>query len=245
MNIIETANYEEMSRKAADYLVKLVSAKKDAVLGLATGSTPHGLYSEMVEDHKMNGTSYEQIRTVNLDEYIGLPSTDPNSYHTFMRKRLFDWIDIKSENTHIPNGQAGSLEKECLRYEQMIENLGGIDLQVLGIGHNGHIGFNEPGTSFNSSTHVVELAESTKKANSRFFASLDEVPTQAITMGIKTIMKSKEILLLVSGSSKAETLQKLIHGPFTEDFPASILQRHPNVTIIADQDALSLLRINK
>ncbi|WP_433744343.1 glucosamine-6-phosphate deaminase [Falsibacillus pallidus] len=245
MNIIETANYEEMSRKAADYLVKLVSSKKDTVLGLATGSTPHGLYAEMVEDHQMNGTSYEQIRTVNLDEYIGIPSTDSNSYHTFMRKRLFDWIDIDSENTHIPNGQAGSLEEECFRYEQMIENLGGIDLQVLGIGHNGHIGFNEPGTSFNSSTHVVKLAESTRKANSRFFSSLDDVPTQAITMGIKTIMKSKEILLLVSGSSKAETLQKLIHGPVTEDFPASILQRHPNVTIIADQDALSLLRISK
>ncbi|MFD2970788.1 glucosamine-6-phosphate deaminase [Peribacillus deserti] len=240
MHVIRAENYEEMGRIAAKKVIKLIKEHPAAVLGLATGSTPVGLYRELIQDYRQNGTSYRSVRTVNLDEYVGLDQTDHNSYFSFMREMLFSHIDIKEQNTNIPNGKADSLEEECLRYDRLITDLGGVDLQVLGIGRNGHIGFNEPGTSFESNVHVVQLDQSTREANSRFFDSIDSVPSEALTMGIATILRSKEILLLASGASKAEAIKQLFEGSVSEEFPASILKNHPNVTLIADQDALQL-----
>lgn len=239
MNIIQVKNYSEMSAKAADMLISKLHEKPNMNLGLATGGTPKGLYDRLIQDHKEHGTSYKQVTSFNLDEYVGMKPQDPNSYHYYMADALFNHIDIDVSNTHVPNGLADTPEEECRRYDEMIQNHGGIDLQILGIGQNGHIGFNEPGTSFNSPTHIVTLEESTRKANARYFNSLDEVPTQAITMGIESIMKSKEILLLISGEAKAEAMYQLLNGEITEDFPASILKKHHCVTIIADQEALA------
>ncbi|MED3688253.1 glucosamine-6-phosphate deaminase [Peribacillus butanolivorans] len=239
MNIIKVQDYKEMSQSAANIVIRKVKENSKIKLGLATGGTPKGTYDALIEDHMQNNTSYENVTSFNLDEYIGLDSNDPNSYHYYMDQSLFAQININKEQTYLPNGTADNLDKECTRFDKMIETLGGIDLQILGIGQNGHIGFNEPGTSFSSGTHVIALEESTRQANARYFDSIDEVPTHAITMGIATIMKSKEILLLISGEEKAETLKKLIHGEITEEFPASILKKHNNVTIIADQKALS------
>ncbi|MFC9600782.1 glucosamine-6-phosphate deaminase [Peribacillus butanolivorans] len=239
MNIIKVQDYKEMSQSAANIVIRKVKENSKIKLGLATGGTPKGTYDALIEDHMQNNTSYENVTSFNLDEYIGLDSNDPNSYHYYMDQSLFAHININKEQTYLPNGTADNLDKECTRFDKMIETLGGIDLQILGIGQNGHIGFNEPGTSFSSGTHVIALEESTRQANARYFDSIDEVPTHAITMGIATIMKSKEILLLISGEEKAETLKKLIHGEITEEFPASILKKHNNVTIIADQKALS------
>ncbi|TYR79746.1 glucosamine-6-phosphate deaminase [Priestia megaterium] len=244
MNIIQVKDYAEMSKKAAELLIKKVKANPSINLGLATGGTPKGLYKELIHDHTQNGTSYQKVTTFNLDEYIGMKANNPNSYHYYMADALFNHIDIPAQHTHLPNGRAQNNEQECIRYDQLIDSLGGIDLQVLGIGQNGHIGFNEPGTPFHSPTHIVKLEESTRQANARYFNSIDEVPTHAITMGISSIMKSKEILLLVSGESKSEAMQKLLHGEISEDFPASILKNHPCVTIIADQKALSGILIN-
>ncbi|WP_409299373.1 glucosamine-6-phosphate deaminase [Peribacillus sp. SCS-26] len=241
MRLIKADNYEEMSRLAAKEVIGLVKENPEAVLGLATGSTPVGLYEELVNDHKSNGTSYKWVRTVNLDEYAGISQDDSNSYYTFMRSHLFSHIDIDEKNTHIPNGEAESLPEECRRYEELIESLGGVDLQVLGIGVNGHIGFNEPGTSFDSGVHVEQLDQSTRKANSRFFDSLDAVPEEALTMGIGNILKSRKILLLASGSSKAEAIKQLLEGSVSEAFPASVLKNHSDVTLIADRDALKAL----
>ena len=239
MNIIQVKNYSEMSAKAADMLISKLHEKPNMNLGLATGGTPKGLYDHLIQDHKEHGTSYKHVTSFNLDEYVGMKPQDPNSYHYYMADALFNHIDIDVSNTHVPNGLADTPEEECRRYDEMIQNHGGIDLQILGIGQNGHIGFNEPGTSFNSPTHIVTLEESTRKANARYFNSLDEVPTQAITMGIESIMKSKEILLLISGEAKAEAMYQLLNGEITEDFPASILKKHHCVTIIADQEALA------
>ncbi|PLT29075.1 glucosamine-6-phosphate deaminase [Peribacillus deserti] len=240
MHVIKAESFEEMSRIAANKVMNLVKEKPSAVLGLATGSTPVGLYRELIQDHRQNGTSYQDVRTVNLDEYVGLEPSSHNSYASFMRDMFFSHIDIAEQNTHIPNGKAGSLEEECQRYDKLIEGLGGVDLQVLGIGRNGHIGFNEPGTSFESTVHVVQLDQSTREANSRFFDSIDSVPREAITMGIASILKSKEILLLASGASKAEAIKQLFEDSVSEQFPASALKTHHNVTLIADQDALQL-----
>ncbi|MGU3395440.1 glucosamine-6-phosphate deaminase [Priestia sp. D51] len=239
MNIIQVKNYSEMSATAADMLISKLYEKPNMNLGLATGGTPKGLYDRLIQDHKEHGTSYKHVTSFNLDEYVGMKPQDPNSYHYYMADALFNHIDIDVSNTHVPNGLADTPEEECRRYDEMIQNHGGIDLQILGIGQNGHIGFNEPGTSFNSPTHIVTLEESTRKANARYFNSLDEVPTQAITMGIESIMKSKEILLLISGEAKAEAMYQLLNGEITEDFPASILKKHHCVTIIADQEALA------
>ncbi|MDM5356714.1 glucosamine-6-phosphate deaminase [Peribacillus sp. ACCC06369] len=239
MNIIKVQDYEEMSRTAAEIVIGKVKGNPDIKLGLATGGTPKGMYDNMIEDHVSNNTSYENVTSFNLDEYIGLSPNDPNSYHYYMDDSLFTHININKERTHLPNGTADDTSEECKRYDEMIDSVGGIDLQILGIGQNGHIGFNEPGTFFTSGTHVVTLEDSTRQANARYFDSLDEVPTHAVTMGISTIMKSKEILLLISGEEKAETLKKLIHGDISEEFPASILKKHNSVTIIADQKALS------
>ncbi|WP_448974866.1 glucosamine-6-phosphate deaminase [Mesobacillus sp. LC4] len=241
MKLITTSNYEELSQKAAEEIISRIQRNPSLNLGLATGSTPTGLYQELIRDHKQNQTSYKDINTFNLDEYMGIPKKDRKSYHYFMCEHLFEHIDIPLDQTHIPDGTAKDLDEECIRYEQFIEEHGGIDLQILGIGQNGHIGFNEPGTPFDSRTHVIDLAESTRKANSRFFESLEDVPKQAITMGIASIMDSKEIFLLVSGSSKAKALARLMNGDVSEQFPASVLQKHPNVTIFADKEATALL----
>ncbi|MBE3570059.1 MAG: glucosamine-6-phosphate deaminase [Bacillales bacterium] len=241
MRVIKVANYEEMSQKAAECIICQVREKPDSVLGLATGGTVIGTYQLLVKDYQENGTSYQQIRTVNLDEYIGVSAEQEQSYHFYMKKRLFGHIQIPPENTHLPNGQAEDLVEECKRYEETIESLGGIDLQLLGIGVNGHIGFNEPGTPFDSKTHIVELSESTRKANARFFNTPEEVPKQAITMGIDTIMKSKKILLLASGLKKSPIIHQLFQKGITEEIPASILKRHENVVLIADEEALSFV----
>jgi glucosamine-6-phosphate deaminase len=241
LKLIRTNSYEELSHQAAAEIISKLKANSRLKLGLATGSTPAGLYKNLIDDHKSNLTSYKEVNTFNLDEYIGISKKDPNSYHYFMCENLFNHIDIPLEQTHIPDGTASDLEEESRRYEHFIQEHGGIDLQILGIGQNGHIGFNEPGTSFDSRTHIIQLAESTRKANSRFFDSLEDVPTQAITMGISSIMESKEVFLLVSGAGKAEALARLVNGEVTEQFPASVLKRHPNVTIFADHEACASL----
>jgi glucosamine-6-phosphate deaminase len=238
MNIIKVDNYEAMSEKAGMLMAEKIKNNPGLTLGLATGSTPLGVYQYLIQDHQNNGTTYQHVKTINLDEYIGLPPEDANSYHVFMKKNLFNHLDINPNNTHIPNGAAVDLKEECNRYEQLVKEVGGIDLQILGIGENGHIGFNEPGTPFNSRTHVVTLAQNTRQANSRFFTSIDEVPTHALTMGIASILDSKEIFLLASGAKKAAAINRLLTGEISEDFPASALKLHDHVTIIADTEAL-------
>ncbi|MEH7356082.1 glucosamine-6-phosphate deaminase [Neobacillus drentensis] len=242
MKIIEVKDYKEMSQKAAEYIIEKVSQNPKLKLGLATGGTPVGTYKNLIEDHQKNGTSYQNVTTFNLDEYIGLSGENKNSYRHFMDEKLFNHIDINKSNTNIPRGDCKVIEEECLRYESLLANYGGIDLQILGIGSNGHIGFNEPGTTFTSQTHVIKLAPSTINANARFFKGIEDVPTKAITMGISTIMKSKEILLLVSGENKKEAMGKLLNGKVSESFPASVLKNHPCVTIIADKAAISGLK---
>lgn len=244
MKIIEVKDYTEMSQKAAEYIIYKVSHNPKIKLGLATGGTPIGTYKNLIKDHQENGTSYQHVTTFNLDEYIGLSGDNKNSYRYFMDEQLFNHIDINKNKTNVPKGDIKNIEAECLRYEDLIEKHGGIDLQILGIGSNGHIGFNEPGTSFHSITHMVELAPSTIDANARFFNRIEEVPTKAITMGISSILKSKEILLLVSGENKKEALLKLLNGEINESFPASVLKNHPYVTIIADKAAVAGLKVH-
>lgn len=241
MELIKAKHYEEMCQLAAKRIIQLVKEKPNCVLGLATGSTPLGTYSYLTRDHQENGTSYQEVTTFNLDEYVGLSSDHPQSYRYFMDRYLFQGIDIPKKNTYIPNGEAKNLEEECKRYETLLATKGPIDLQLLGIGRNGHIGFNEPGTPFDSKTHVVELTQSTREANKRFFHSVEEVPTHAITMGIASILASKEILLLVSGEKKARIVHDLFTKEKTEQIPATVLKDHPNVTVIADEEALSRL----
>lgn len=235
MQIIECETYDEMSEMAAQIIIQKVQVIPNTVLGLATGSTPIGLYEKLVQDHIYNGTSYRDVTTFNLDEYIGLCQTHTQSYYTYMNRNLFGKIDIPMEQTHIPKGDTPDHFQEAQTYEERIQRAGGIDLQVLGIGKNGHIGFNEPGTSFSSRTHVVDLTLSTREANQLFFDSIEEVPTKAISMGVATIMESKEILLLISGAAKTEAYHRLIHGEIDEQFPASILKKHPNVTILVEK----------
>jgi glucosamine-6-phosphate deaminase len=239
LKIIEVKDYQEMSRAAAEYIINKINQSPKITLGLATGGTPKGVYEHLIKDHKQNGTSYAHVTSFNLDEYIGLSKEDHNSYYHYMYENLFKYININPSSTNIPSGINSNLQAECDEYERKIEQQGGIDLQLLGIGSNGHIGFNEPGTSFQSKTHVVDLAQSTREANARYFNNLEEVPTQAITMGINTIVKSKEILLLVSGKAKQEAIVKLFNGDVSESFPASILKDHQNTTIIVDEEALS------
>lgn len=239
MRIYETANYEEMSRKAANILSAQVISKPDSVLGLATGSTPIGMYDQLVEWYNKGDVDFSEVKTVNLDEYKGLARDNDQSYYYFMHKHLFDRVNINPDNTNVPDGTQMDSEKECARYEKLIESMGGVDIQLLGIGRNGHIGFNEPDNCFAKTTHCVDLTESTIEANKRFFASADDVPRQAYTMGIGTIMKAKKILLVVNGEDKADALAKAVYGPVTPEVPASILQFHNDVVIVADQAALS------
>lgn len=240
MKVIVVKDYEEMSLKAFEVMSEVVKNKPNAVLGLATGSTPIGLYKNMIKDHKENGTSYKNIKTVNLDEYAGLDYSSDQSYVYFMRSNLFDHIDIDLNNTNIENGKATDRQAECDRYNKLLEEMQQ-DIQVLGIGSNGHIAFNEPGTPFGSVTHIVDLAESTIKDNSRMFASIDEVPRQAFTMGLKNIMNAKKILILANGANKAKAVYGLVKGEVTENLPASVLQLHPDCVVIADESAASLL----
>lgn len=240
MNVIITENYEEMSKKAAEILIGIVKNNPNAILGLATGSSPIGTYENMAKDHRENGTSYKNVRTVNLDEYVGLTADHDQSYAYFMRKNLFDNIDIDLKNTNLPCGSASDPQKECDRYNALLDTMKQ-DVQVLGLGSNGHIGFNEPNTPFASVTHLVDLTENTIKDNSRLFNSIDEVPRQALSMGIKNIMQAKTILMVVSGKNKAEAVKGMVKGEVTPALPASVLQLHPFVTIVCDKDAASLL----
>lgn len=240
MNIIITKDYEQLSEEASKIIISIVRSNPYAVLGLATGTTPLGLYKKLILDHKGNGTSYKHIRAVNLDEYKGLPETHEQSYAYFMRKNLFEYLDINLENTYIENGMSENEEIECKRYDKLLKSMRQ-DIQLLGLGENGHIAFNEPNTPFESTTHVVNLTESTIKANSRLFKDISEVPRQAYTMGLSGIMQSKKILILASGSNKAEAVYKTIKGEISEGVPASILQRHPDCTLIIDTEAAKLL----
>lgn len=240
MKVIITKDYEEMSSKAFEIMKEVVTENPAAVLGLATGSTPLGLYAKMAADHRENGTSYKQVRTVNLDEYEGLDATSDQSYVYFMRENLFRHLDIDLKNTNIENGKAKDPEEECARYNALLEVMRQ-DVQVLGIGSNGHIAFNEPGTPFEAETHVVALTESTIKDNSRLFARVEDVPRRAYTMGPKNIMNAKKILILANGANKAKAVYGLVKGEVTESLPASILQRHPDCTLVCDEAAASLL----
>ena len=239
MQIYRAKDYEDMSRKAANIIASQVVLKPDCVLGLATGSTPIGAYKNLVEKYEQGDLDFSQVTTVNLDEYKGLPRENDQSYYYFMHDNLFDHVNVKPENTHLPDGTKEDSDEECARYEELIRSLGGQDLQLLGLGHNGHIGFNEPDAVFEKTTHCVDLQESTIEANKRFFASADDVPKQAYTMGIGTIMQSKKILVVVSGEDKADTVAKAFFGPVTPEVPASILQFHKDVILVADEAALS------
>ena len=215
MRIIKAADYQDMSRKAANLISAQVIMKPDSVLGLATGSTPIGAYQKLVEWCKNGDLDFSTVKSVNLDEYKGLPRTNDQSYYYFMHENLFDKVNINPANTHLPDGTEPDSDKECARYEALIQSLGGVDLQLLGLGHNGHIGFNEPADEFDKVTHCVDLQESTIEANKRFFASADDVPRQAYTMGIGTIMQAKKILVVVSGEDKADIVAKAFFGPVT------------------------------
>lgn len=239
MQIYRAKDYEDMSRKAANIIASQVVLKPDCVLGLATGSTPIGAYKNLVEKYEQGDLDFSQVTTVNLDEYKGLPRENDQSYYYFMHDNLFDHVNVKPENTHLPDGTKEDADEECARYEELIRTLGGQDLQLLGLGHNGHIGFNEPDAIFEKATHCVDLQESTIEANKRFFASADDVPKQAYTMGIGTIMQAKKILVVVSGEDKADTVAKAFFGPVTPEVPASILQFHKDVILVADEAALS------
>ena len=240
MKIVITKDYEELSRRGARFFLDAVKANPYAVLGLATGTTPLGLYAHLIADHELYGTSYAHVRTVNLDEYKGLPKTHEQSYAYFMRKNLFDGLDIDPANTNIENGMAADEGAECARYDALLEQLPR-DLQLLGLGSNGHIAFNEPGTPFGSNTHVVSLAESTVKDNARLFDDISEVPRKAFTMGIQQIMQAKKILILASGANKADAVYKMVKGEVTEQVPASVLQLHPDCVLIADREAAAKL----
>ena len=239
MKLYRAKDYHDMSRKAANIISAQVIMKPDCVLGLATGSSPMGTYQQLVEWYKKGDLDFSEVKTANLDEYKGLTRDNDQSYYYFMHENLFKHVNISEANTHIPNGTEEDAEKEAARYEKEVKSLGGVDLQLLGIGHNGHIGFNEPSDIFPKNTHIVDLQESTIEANKRFFESIDEVPRQAYTMGIGTIMRAKKILLIVSGEEKAEILHEALHGPVTPRVPASILQLHPDVIVVADEAALA------
>ena len=240
MKIIRAKNYDDLSRKAAHIISAQVIIKPDSVLGLATGSSPLGTYRQLIEWYRKGDLDFAGTSTFNLDEYRGIRADDGQSYHYFMQRNFFGQVNIPAERTHLPNGAEPDAARECSRYDEAIRAAGGIDLQLLGMGHNGHIGFNEPGEYFSKGTHCVDLAPSTIEANKRFFESADDVPRQAYTMGIQTIMLSRKILLVVSGEDKAEIVRKAFFGPVTPYVPASILQLHGDAVVIADNAALSL-----
>ena len=239
MRIYKAKDYADMSRKAANIVSAQVIMKPNCVLGLATGSTPIGLYKQLVEWFRKGDLDFSEVMTVNLDEYKGLSRENEQSYYYFMHQNLFDHVNIPAGNTHLPDGMEPDSEKECRRYEELIQSMGSVDLQLLGIGHNGHIGFNEPADAFDKLVHCVNLTQSTIEANKRFFASAKEVPRQAYTMGIQTIMRSKKILIIANGEGKADIVRDAFFGPITPMVPASVLQLHNDVTLVADEAALS------
>ena len=241
MRIIKAKDYDDLSHKAANIISAQVLLKPDCVLGLATGSTPIGTYKQLIEWYEKGDLDFSAAKSVNLDEYRGLTKDNDQSYYYFMYNNLFKHININMENTNVPDGTEPDSEKECSRYENVIEAYGGVDLQLLGLGHNGHIGFNEPDKDFPRTTHCVDLTQSTIEANKRFFASVDDVPKQAYTMGIGTIMKARKILLVVSGADKAQILHDVLCGPVTPEVPASILQLHSDVIVVADEAAMAKL----
>lgn len=242
MRIIAARDYDHMSRQAANIISAQVILKPDCVLGLATGSSPIGTYRQLIEWYEKGDLDFSQVRAVNLDEYIGLDLSSDQSYVYFMRHNFFDHINIDLANTNIPNGMEEDEEKECSRYDAVIRSLGGIDLQLLGLGVNGHIGFNEPAPCFAKGTHRVDLTDITVQANKRFFASADDVPRKAYTMGIYDIIQAQRIVMVASGENKAQAIRDSFFGPITPEVPASILQFHKDFTLVADEAALSLVR---
>lgn len=240
MRIIRTSNYDDMSRKAANIISAQVIMKPDCVLGLATGSTPIGAYRQLAEWYRKGDVDFSRVSTYNLDEYRGLTHSDPQSYHYFMHENLFKHININEKNSHVPDGANLDSETACREYDRIVEAAGYPDLQLLGIGNNGHIGFNEPSDHFSKGTHCVDLTESTIKANSRLFEREEDVPRQAYTMGVQTIMYARMILIIASGEAKADAVHKMCFGPVDPACPASILQLHSNCVVIADEAALSL-----
>lgn len=241
MKVIKTKDYEQMSRVAANILSAQVIMKPKCVLGLATGSTPIGTYDQLIKWYEKGDIDFSEVTTINLDEYKGLSPENDQSYRYFMNTHLFDHINIDKNKTYVPNGLEPDSGKACSQYNQIIQKYGGIDLQLLGLGNNGHIGFNEPGSAFEKETHCVSLTQSTIDANARFFSSMDEVPREAYTMGIKTIMQAKKIIVVVSGLQKASIVKKAFFGPITPEVPASVLQLHNDVTLVGDEEALSAL----
>ena len=241
MRVIIEEDYEAMSKKAALLVASQVRLKASSVLGLATGSTPLGMYDELIKMYNKNELDFSKVKTFNLDEYCSLPADNPQSYHYYMDDNFFDYVNIQEENINLLDGMTEDVKKECIEYDMKIKRAGGIDLQILGIGPNGHIGFNEPGEKLNVKTHLVDLAEETIEANSRFFDSKEDVPKKAITMGIATILKSNRIILLANGKNKAKAIKETVSGNLTTKVPSSLLQTHPEVTIIVDEEAADLI----
>ena len=241
MRLMITESYEELSKAAAEEFAKVIKEKPNAVLGLATGGSPVGMYKELIKMYEKNELDFSKVTTVNLDEYIGLNPEHNQSYRHFMNENLFNHININIANTFVPNGLADNLEVECKEYDKKIMELGGIDIQLLGVGNNGHIAFNEPDEQLSAGTHVISLTENTIEANSRFFENINDVPKKAITMGLGGIMKAKKIILIASGESKAEAIKGLFSGKITTDNPASMLQMHRDVTVIVDKEAAKLI----
>ena len=239
MKIIRAKDYKDMSRKAANIISAQVIMKPNCVLGLATGGTPVGTYKQLIDWYNKGDLDFSEVTTVNLDEYRGLPRENSQSYWYFMHDNLFNHVNIDPSRINLPDGTNLDAAAECARYDEVIHNVGGIDLQLLGIGHDGHIGFNEPGAAFELGTHCVSLTQETIEANKRFFESIDDVPRQAYTMGIKTIMQARKVLLVASGKDKAAIVKKAFFGPVTPEVPASILQMHPDFILVGDEDALS------
>lgn len=238
MKLIVKKSYDEVSKEAAGIVADVVKKNPEAVLGLATGSTPVGTYKELIRMHKEDGLDFSNITSFNLDEYVGLDEKHPNSYRYFMDTELFNHINIKKENTHVPNGMAKDLDEYCKQYDKSIEVAGGVDIQILGIGPNGHIAFNEPDKELSFNTFIVKLTDSTIEANKRFFDTIDDVPKTAMTMGIGTIMKAKKIILLATGKSKKDAIRYIVEeGKLNTEVPASLLLLHPDVTIIVDEEA--------
>lgn len=242
MRLIRAKDYADVSRRAANIIASVIQLKPDCVLGLATGSSPVGTYKELIAKYESGDLDFSQVRTVNLDEYVGLTADHDQSYAYFMRQKLFDHVNIDQANCSIPDGMNPDAQAECARYDAVIDALGGADLQLLGLGPNGHIGFNEPADEFRKATNKVTLTKATIDANARFFASREDVPKYAYTMGIGGIMKAKRVLLVVNGKGKAQAVKDCFFGPICPQSPGSILQLHPDFTLIADEEALSLVQ---
>jgi glucosamine-6-phosphate deaminase len=237
MKILVCKDYEELSRKSAEIVVSQVNQKKDSVLGLATGGTPVGMYQELVKSYREGKVDFGKVITFNLDEYYGVDPKNVNSYHYYMNTNFFDHVNIDRKNINIPNGMSKDIEKECREYDEKIQSLGGIDLQILGVGLNGHIGFNEPARELMSTTHITDLTKETINANARFFEDISQVPTKAITVGMATILRSKKIVVLINGKNKSKIFDKITGKKITTQIPATLLQLHPDVTIVVDEQA--------